>query len=203
MNTSSGNFPTELNHVTGLPSWWGLSKLINTGDMESSLKKFQAIKTDMNRLFHMNRLFQEASSAQAQSLKAVNERSIGYFQELFDARQPSELMKAQSNIITAFIEGLSDQTRTWLELTQKMQDRGSAMVREKAAETAVEAEAAVEVEEAVEAEAEDYPGHAVFLDEEPEANEPVDKQTVRSLLKADTGKRPASKSRSVSRAGKR
>lgn len=199
MNASPSIIPTEQDRMNILSSWWGLPNTINAGDMESRVKKFQALKGDINRLL------QEASSRQTEALKAANERSIGYFQDFFAARQPFELMKAQSNIVRGFMESLADQTKSWLDLTQRLQDRGSAVVREMAAQTALALDTAAEEETFVEAEAEaeDYANHSVLFDEELESDEPVDKQTVRSLLKADTGKRPASKSRSVSRAAKR
>ncbi len=198
MNASPSIIPAEQNRMNILSSWWGLPKTINASDMESRVKKLQALKGDINKLL------QEASSSQAQALKSASERSIGYFQDFFAARQPFELMKAQSNIVRGFMESLADQTKSCLDLTQRLQDRGSAVVREMAAQTALELDTAAE-ETFVEAEAEveDYANHTVLFDDELESDEPVDKQTVRSMLKADTGKRPASKSRSVSRAAKR
>lgn len=179
MNASSGNFPTEQNHVTGLPFWWGLPKTINASDIESRVKKFQVLKGDINKLFH------EASSRQAQALKTANERSIGYFQDLFAARQPSELMSAQSNIVTSFMESLADQTKSWLELTRKLQDCSAAMVAEKAAET-------------VETTALPIPADA-----QSEADELVDRETARALLRTGREKLSSIKSRPVSRARKK
>lgn len=50
------------------------------------------------------------------------------------ARQPPELMAAQSRLVTGLIESLAAQTRAWAELTQKLHDCCSATVREAAAE---------------------------------------------------------------------
>lgn len=141
MNSISSNIPIGPNPMIGLPSAWNLSALVNTGDLVNTgyigprFDEFQAFATSVNRLFF------EASLARAQSLKATNERNIRYFQDLFSARQPSELIEAQSNLLAGVIESFTQQTRSWTELTQKLFDCGAAMIPEKAEET-VEAAAA-------------------------------------------------------------
>lgn len=179
MNASSSSIPTKQDLVNSLSSWWGLSKLINTGNIESRFEKFQALKTEMNRLFH------EASSAQAQSLKTANERSVRYFQDIFGARQPSQLIEAQSNLVEGFIENFTAQTRTWMELTRELQDCSAAMVSEIAAETG---------------EATSLPAPA---DAQSEADEPVGRETTSALLRTGREKLSSVKSRPVSRIRKK
>lgn len=178
MNASSSSIPTKHDLVNSLSSWWGLSKLVNTGNIESRLEKFQALKTEMNRLFF------EASSAQARSLKAANEQSIRYFQDIFGARQPSELIEAQSNLVEGFIENFTAQTRTWMEWTRELQDCSAAMVSE--------------IAETGEAIALPLPGYT-----QSEEDDPVDTKTASALLKTGREKRSAIKSRPVSRIRKK
>lgn len=180
MNASSSSIPTKQDFVNSLSSWWGLSKLVNTGNIESRFEKYQDLKTEMNRLF------QEASSAQARSLKAANERSIRYFQDIFGARQPFELSEAQSNLVEGFIENFTAQTRTWMELTRELQDCSASMVSEIAAETG---------------EAAALPAPADAQSEE--EDEPMDRKTASALLKTGREKLSAVKSRPVSRIRKK
>ena len=179
MNASSSSIPTKQDFVNSLSSWWGLSKLVNTGNIESRFEKYQALKTEMNRLFH------EASSAQAQSLKTSNERSVRYFQDIFGAQQPFELIEAQSNLVEGFIENFTAQTRTWMELTRELQDCSASMVSEIAAETG---------------EAAALPAPA---DAQSEADEPVGRETTSALLRTGREKLSSVKSRPVSRIRKK
>jgi len=125
---ASESTPTGLNRMNGLLAWWGIPDLVDASGMEARAKQFQVLVVDLNRLFS------EASSSQARALSDANEQFARALQELLSARQPSELMAAQSNLVTGLMESFTAQTRAWTELTQKLHDCCSATVREAVAE---------------------------------------------------------------------
>lgn len=191
MTASSENIPTEMNPFNGLRSFWGQSGIFNTAEMESLFKKFQAHRADMNKLV------QDASARQTQALKAASERSVRYFQDLFSARQPLELIEAQSNIVSDIMENFTGQTRGWLELTQRLQEHSSAMVRDMTARA--DAAAATAIADATD----EFTFHVASSDEEADDDAPVENKKVQALLKAGAGKRTSTVSRSAAHGRKR
>lgn len=196
MTASSENIPAAMNPFNGLRAFWGQSGIFNTSEMESIFKKFQAHNADMSKLV------QDASARQTQALKAASERSIRYFQDLFGARQPLELIEAQSSIVSDIMENFTGQTRSWLELTQRLQEHGSAMVRDMTARADAAAETAIADE------AEKFTFHVASSNEEID-NEEIDddalvgNEKVQALLKAGAGKRTSTVSRSAAHGRKR
>jgi hypothetical protein len=128
MKTSETSIPAGLERMNGLLAWWGIPDLAEASGMEAQAKRFQGLVVDLNRLFS------EASSSQTQALSAANEQFASALQELLGARQPSDLMAAQSNLMTGLVESFAAQARNWAELTQKLHDCCSATVREAVAE---------------------------------------------------------------------
>lgn len=128
MKAAETSVPTGLDRMNGLLAWWGVPNAFDGSEMQARTKRFQVLVLDLNKLFN------EASSSQAQALSAANEQFTRGLQELLSARQPPELMAAQSRLVTGLIESLAAQTRAWAELTQKLHDCCSATVREAAAE---------------------------------------------------------------------
>ncbi len=191
MTASSENIPSAMNPLNGLRSFWDQSSVFNTSELESRLKKFQAHKADMSKLV------QDASARQAQALKAASERSVRYFQDLFAVRQPLELIEAQSSIVSDIMENLTGQTRSWLELTQRLQEHGSAMVRDMTAKADADAETAMEDE------AEKFTFHVASSNEEMDDDAPVENEKIQALLKAGAGKHTSTVSRSASGGRKR
>jgi len=191
MTASSENIPSAMNPFNGLRSYWGQSGIFNTAEMESLFKKFQTHKVDMNKLV------QDASAHQAQALKAASERSVRYFQDLFGARQPLELIEAQSSIVSDIMENFTGQTQSWLEMTQRLQEHGLDMVRDMTARADAAAETAI-------ADAtEEFTFHVASSDEETDDDAPVENKKVQALLKAGAGKRTSTVSRPASHGRKR
>ena len=124
MKGSETSIPTGLDRITGLLVWWGMPNALETGEIEAQAKRFQILTVDLVKLFN------EASSNQAQALFAANESFTRAFQDLLRARQPPELMAARSNLVIGLMESLAAQTKIWAELTQKLSDCCSTMIRE-------------------------------------------------------------------------
>lgn len=129
MKSSESSIPMGLDRMNGLLAWWGIPNIIDASEMEARTKRFQVLVVDLNKLFS------EASSTQAQAFSVANEQFTRDLQDLLSARQPSELMAAQSSLVTGLIGSLAAQTKAWAELTQKLHDCCSAMAHEAAPET--------------------------------------------------------------------
>ena len=116
--------PAGLDRIKGLMSWWGMPNVLEAGQIEAQGKRFQGLVVDLVTLFN------EASSNQAQALSASNERFTRAFQDLLRAREPPELMAAQSSLVIGLMQSLAAQTKIWAELTQKLSDYCSTMAHE-------------------------------------------------------------------------
>jgi hypothetical protein len=82
----------------------------------------------------LNELLREASSRQSEALCAANDEYMRALQAMLKARQPAQLITAQSRIVSAFLECFATQTKAWAELAQKLRANGSAGTSEKAIE---------------------------------------------------------------------
>jgi len=91
MKASETSIPAGLDRIKGLMAWWGMPAVLEAGQIEAQAKRFQVLTVDLVRLFN------EACSNQAQALSAANEQFARAFQDLLRARQPPELMAAQSS----------------------------------------------------------------------------------------------------------
>lgn len=144
MKESESGIPTGLDRITGLLAWWGTP--LEAGQIEAQSERFQVLVVDLVKLFN------EGSSNQAQALSAANERFTRAFQDLLTARQPPELMAAQSSLVIGLTESLAAQTKIWAELTQKLHDCCSTMIRESAVKAGEHADRSEPVGKQAEAE---------------------------------------------------
>jgi hypothetical protein len=118
------SIPAGLDRIKGLMAWWGMPNVLEASQIEAQSERFQVLVVDLVKLFN------EASSNQAQALFAANERFTRAFQDLLSARQPPELMAAQSSLVIGLTESLAAQTKIWAELTQNLSDYCSTMAHE-------------------------------------------------------------------------
>lgn len=128
MKASENRVPTGLDRVNSLLAWWDVPRLIGASGMEAHAERFRLV-------LDLTKFANEAFSSQAQALSAGNEQFGRALRELLSARQPPELMAAQSSLLTALMENLVAQTRLWAELTQKFYECCSAVTCEAASET--------------------------------------------------------------------
>jgi hypothetical protein len=114
--SEEASIPAGLDRIKGLMSWWGMPSVLGAGQIEAQGQRFQGLVVDLVKLFN------EASSNQAQALFAANEQFTRAFQDLLRAREPPELMAAQSSLVIGLMQSLAAQTKIWAELTQKLSD---------------------------------------------------------------------------------
>jgi hypothetical protein len=122
--SEEASIPAGLDRIKGLMSWWGMPSVLGAGQIEAQGQRFQGLVVDLVKLFN------EASSNQAQALFAANEQFTRAFQDLLRAREPPELMAAQSSLVIGLMQSLAAQTKIWAELTQKLSDYCSTMAHE-------------------------------------------------------------------------
>lgn len=117
-----------LDRVNGVFAWWGLSGADSAGKLDGQFKRFHAFTSDLQRAFG------DTYGAQMSTLLGANERIGRSFQEFLKCRQPQDVIAAEASVLAAILEETSLQTKTWLELSRKVQECCAAMVRETADE---------------------------------------------------------------------
>ena len=120
--------PVGFDRVNAVFAWWGLSGADNTGKLDGQFKRFQAFTSDLQKAYG------ETCSAQMSTLLAANERVGRSLLEFVRCRRPQDVVAAESNVMAAILEETSLQTKTWLELSQKVQECCANMARESASE---------------------------------------------------------------------
>ena len=123
MKTTETNLPLGWDRMSGLLAWWGIPSTLDAGEMKNHADRTQALVAELNRLF------QETSSSQVQSLSEANQRFTQDLQELLNTRQPSDVMAAQAQLVTGLMESAAVQASAWAKLTQDLHGCCSAMVR--------------------------------------------------------------------------
>ena len=111
--------------MNGLLAWWGIPGAEGCA-IDARTRRTLAL------VGHLNEVLREASSRQSEALCAANDEYIRALQAMLKARQPAELITAQSSIVSAFMECFAAQTKAWAELAQKLCANGSAGTSEKA-----------------------------------------------------------------------
>lgn len=128
MSSKDENITMGLDRLNALFAWWGVPAANGNGQIDGQMKRFQAFTSDLQKTYS------EAYSRQMSALFAANERIAGSLQEFLRCRQPQDVIAAESNVLATIMEGASLQAKTWVELTQKVQDCCTAMAREAADE---------------------------------------------------------------------
>ena len=122
MKVPEANLPLGWDRVSGLLAWWGMPGTIDAGETNHA-DRTQALVGELNKLV------QEASSQQMQTLSEANEQFTQALREFLSARQPSDLMAAQARLVTGFMESAAAQAGAWATLTQELHSCCSAMVQ--------------------------------------------------------------------------
>lgn len=128
MSGKDDNITMGFDRLNALFAWWGVPSSTGNGSIEVQMKRFQAFASDLQKAYG------EAYSRQMEALFTANERLGSSVQELLRCRQPQDVLTAESNILAILLEGSSQQAKTWVELTQKVQDCCAAIACEAAEE---------------------------------------------------------------------
>ena len=128
MNAKDENITTAVDRLNALFAWWGVPAATGNGQIDGQMKRFRAFTYDLQRAYG------EAYSHQLGALFSANERTARSLQEFLRCRQPQDVIAAESNVVATLLEEASQQTKTWIEVTQKVQDCCAAMAREAAAD---------------------------------------------------------------------
>ncbi len=116
----AGGDPTR-----GLLGWFATPSPAN-GEIEAQMKRAQSFASEMQKAYL------EAFSRHMESVNAANQKFAHLFQGLAQVRQPQEAMVEAADLMAALIESASDQSRTWVNFAQTLQDRCAAVAKETA-----------------------------------------------------------------------
>lgn len=112
-----------LDRVNAVFAWRGLSDVNSAGKLDGQFKRFQAFTSDLQKAFG------DTYGAQMGSLLSANDRIGRSLLEFLQCRQPQDVIAAESSVLAAILEETSLQTKTWLELSQKVQEYCATMAR--------------------------------------------------------------------------
>jgi len=132
--------PMGLDRMSAVFAWWGLSGTDSAGKLDGQFKRFQAFTSDLQKAYG------ETYGAQMSALFGANERIGRSLLELVQCRRPQDVIAAESSVMAAILDETSLQTKTWLELSQKVQEYCATMARETADEIRQQANKATDAE---------------------------------------------------------
>lgn len=126
MSTKDESITTGLDRLNATFAWWGVPGASGNGQIDGQMKRFQALTSDLQKVYG------DAYSKQMGTLLGANERIARSLQEFLRCRQPQDLIAAEANVLATILQETSLQAKTWVELTQKVQDCCAAAAREAA-----------------------------------------------------------------------
>ena len=131
MSAKDENITMGLDRLNAMFAWWGVpgangSTANGMGQIDGQMKRFQSFTSDLQKAYT------DAYSNQMGTLLGANERIARSFQEILGCRQPQDVIAAESKVFATILEEASLQAKTWIELTQKVQDYCAAMARDTA-----------------------------------------------------------------------
>ena len=126
MSTKDETITTALDRLNATFVWWGVPGTSGNGQIDGQMKRLQAFTSDLQKAYG------DAYTKQMSTLLGANERIARSLQEFLRCRQPQDLIAAEANVLATVLEETSQQAKTWVELTQKVQDCCAAAAREAA-----------------------------------------------------------------------
>ncbi len=119
--------PSNFDPVNGMLAFWGLDRMMN-GDFDSRLKRLQSAASEIQEACV------QALNRQIASVTAANQTFAQLLERAPQIHQPKEVMAQASNLMAAVVESASEQSKTWANLAQKLQETSARIVRETAEE---------------------------------------------------------------------
>lgn len=133
MSAKGESITTALDRWNAIFAWWGVPNASGNTQINGQMRRFQAFISDLQKAYG------ETYSNQMATLFSANERIARSLEEFLRCRQPQDVIAAELTVLATILEEASQQARTWIELTQKVQDCCAAMAREAADETRMQA----------------------------------------------------------------
>jgi hypothetical protein len=122
MDMKNGPLGDGLARLKGLLAWWGIPDSAATFVIDRKIQGLQCFAFDLQKVLT------EASNSSVDILFATSRRVSRSLEELLRSTQPEKLLTVHSEIMAALLEGGSSQAKTWVELTQKVQEQYGALV---------------------------------------------------------------------------
>ena len=116
---------TGMDPMSAWLGWYGISGNRN-GDIAAQFDRVQAFTAGVQNAYL------EAFNRQMEMVSAANQRFAHFLQTITQAQEPQETMSTAFELVAAVVEGASEQSHTWINLTQKLQDCCAAMARDAA-----------------------------------------------------------------------
>lgn len=118
----------SLDRMSGLLTWWGVPDWMGNNTVETQMKRFQAVASDLQKSYG------DACGRQMDVLLAANERLAHSLQQVCRSRHPQDIVAAESNILAIFLDGIERQAQIWMDLTQRVVEHCAALASEPADE---------------------------------------------------------------------
>jgi hypothetical protein len=123
VNRERGN-GTATDRFAGLLSWWGMTDPAQAGPYEARLKRLQKFVAELQGAYG------EAYGRQMEAMFSANEHFARAAQDLMRSRKPSDVVAAESALMSALMEEAAAQAQAWSELVQKLTDCCTAAATE-------------------------------------------------------------------------
>lgn len=116
MDKMAESIAGNLKRVNALLTWWGIPNVSGIGAATEQIKRFQKLAADLQTIYG------EASRLQLKTLLAANEEMARTFSEMLRIRATKDLLSAESSLVANLSENLSLQTKTWTEMSEKLNE---------------------------------------------------------------------------------
>ena len=114
MNRERDNGSAATDRFAGLLSWWGMTGPAEGRPYEARLKRLQKLVAELQGAYG------EAYGRQVEAMFAANEHFARAVQDLMRSRTPSDVVAAESALMSALMEEAAAQARGWSQLVQKL-----------------------------------------------------------------------------------
>jgi hypothetical protein len=114
---------SSFDSVQGMLAPWGFDSMMN-GDVDAHLKRLQSAAAEIQEACV------EAINRQIASVTAANQTFAQLLEKAPQIHQPKDAIAQVSNLMAAFAESASEQSKTWANLAQRIQDTCVRTVRE-------------------------------------------------------------------------
>lgn len=111
----------------GMLALWGFDRMMSA-DFDARLKRLQSAASEIQEACV------EAINRQIVSVTAANQTFAQLLERAPQIHQPKEAMAQASNLMAAVVESASEQSKTWANLAQKLQETCARIARETAEE---------------------------------------------------------------------